>query len=139
MIRMYKNIIKPGQLDFTNVRTNPVKERINLVTIENMSIPERDNVPAWGNADFDELVDRIVQARKDRRPVIWSMGAHVIKNGLSRYIIEFIKEVSLHMFPAMEPGVYMTLNWHSTGGLQRMFQRLLKTVLLVCGRKQAGG
>ena len=45
----------------------------------------------WGGKDFDELIERIIIARKNRRPVIWSMGAHVIKNGLSRYIIELIK------------------------------------------------
>lgn len=83
-----KNVLIPGQLDFANIKTYPVKERINLVTIENMAKPGADEVPEWGSAEFDELVERIVRARKNRRPVIWSMGAHVIKNGLSRYIIE---------------------------------------------------
>jgi hypothetical protein len=86
-----KNVLINGQLDFSNIKTYPVKERINLVTIENMLNPETDEVPNWGNSDFDELIDRIVMARKNRRPVIWSMGAHVIKNSMSRYIIELIK------------------------------------------------
>ena len=86
-----KNVTKKGQLDFSNIKTYSVKERINLVTIENIARPGIDEIPEWGNADFDELVDRIVEARKNGRPVIWSMGAHVIKNGLSRYIIELVK------------------------------------------------
>lgn len=86
-----KNVLIPGQLDFSNIRTYPVKERTNLVTIGNMAKAGVDPVPEWGSADFDELIDRIVQARKNGRPVIWSMGAHVIKNGLSRYIIELVQ------------------------------------------------
>lgn len=86
-----ENVKTPGQLGFTHIKTFSVKGRTNLVTIENMANPGVDEVPEWGNSDFDELIDRIIQARKDGKPVIWSMGAHVIKNGLSRYVIELIK------------------------------------------------
>jgi hypothetical protein len=89
-----KNVRISGQLDFSNIRTYHVKERINLVTIENIAKPWEDEVPEWpewGDKDFEELVDRIILARINRRPVILSMGAHVIKSGLSRYVIELIK------------------------------------------------
>jgi len=85
-----KNANVKDQLDFANIKTYPVKDRINLVTVENIARPEVDDVPDWGNSDFDELIDRIVLARKNRRPVILSMGAHVIKTGMSRYLIELI-------------------------------------------------
>ena len=84
------NIRIEGQLDFSNIKTYSVKERKNLVTIENMA-SLNDAVKDWGDAEFDSLIDRIVLARTNRRPVIWSMGAHVIKNGMSRYIIDLIK------------------------------------------------
>jgi len=87
-----KNVKIAGQLDLSSITTYSVKNRHNLVTIENMAKPGEDQVPDWGNADFDELVDRILAARKNDRPVIWSMGAHVIKNGMSRYIIELMKK-----------------------------------------------
>lgn len=87
-----RNLKIPGQLDFSHIKTYSVKDRKNLVTIDNMSKPDADGVPLWGNGEFDELVCRIIEARKNRRPVIWSMGAHVIKNGLSRYIIELVKK-----------------------------------------------
>lgn len=86
-----KNVKIKGQLDFADIRTYSVKDRHNLVTIENMSQPGIDEVLEWGNKDFEELVDRILEARSNERPVIWSMGAHVIKNGMSRYIIELVK------------------------------------------------
>lgn len=87
-----KNVIIPGQLDFSNIKTYPVKQRTNLVTIENMARPGENDETGWGSPEFDELIDRILQARENGRPVIWSMGAHVIKNGMSRYIIELIKK-----------------------------------------------
>ncbi len=86
-----KNVKIKGQLDFSNIKTYSVRHRRNLVTIDNLLDPISSPVPEWEDKDFDELISRIVEARKNNRPVIWSMGAHVIKNGLSRYIIELIK------------------------------------------------
>ena len=88
---MDKIAMRECMLDFSGIRTYPVKERHNLVTIDNMRRPETDSVEPWGNDDFDELVERIVIARKNDKPVILSMGAHVIKNRLSAYLIDMIK------------------------------------------------
>jgi hypothetical protein len=85
------NVRIPGQLDFAQIRTYPVQSRTNLVTIENLARPGLDQVPDWGDDDFADLVDAIVTARIGRRPVIWSMGAHVVKCGMSRYLIELIE------------------------------------------------
>jgi hypothetical protein len=78
-------------VDFSKIKTYSVAQRKNLVTIENMARPDADAVEEWGDADFDLLVSDIIKARGNGRPVIFSMGAHVIKNGLSRYLIEMIK------------------------------------------------
>jgi hypothetical protein len=78
-------------INFGNITTYSVKGRKNLVTIENMASPGVDSVPEWGDKDFDELISRISNARKNQRPVILFMGAHVIKNGLSRYLIDLVK------------------------------------------------
>jgi len=37
------------------------------------------------------IAQRIVEARRTGRAVIWMMGAHVIKNGLSRYVIDLME------------------------------------------------
>ncbi len=88
---MDENIKIAGQLDFSKIRTFPVKDRYNLVTIDNMRRPGFDAVTPWDHPDFNELVERIILARRNNRPVILSMGAHVIKNRLSGYLIELIK------------------------------------------------
>ena len=74
-----RNVRIPGQLDFNNIKTYPVKERKNLVTTENMACPGRDEIPEWGDSDFDELIERIIMARKADRPVIWSSGCACYK------------------------------------------------------------
>lgn len=80
------------QLDFSKITTYSVTIRHNLVTIENIHRPGITPIPEWKNDDFDQLIERIKTARQNNRPVIWSMGAHVIKNGLSRYMIELVKQ-----------------------------------------------
>ena len=80
------------QLVFDNIRTYDANIRRNLVTVENMAIPGVTPHESFEHPDFDVLVERIVEARKNGRPVIWSMGAHVIKNHLSRYLIQMIKD-----------------------------------------------
>ena len=79
------------QLDFSGIKTYSALQRRNLVTVEGLMTPgvtAHENFEAEG---FGELVERIARARKNGRPVIWSMGAHVIKNNLSRYVIALIK------------------------------------------------
>lgn len=44
------------------------------------------------SSDLPVLADRIHQARKQQKPVILMMGAHVIKRGLSRYVIELMRK-----------------------------------------------
>ncbi|MBQ3141759.1 MAG: hypothetical protein IJC25_07345 [Clostridia bacterium] len=62
------------------------------VTVQGLSVPGVTPHEAYCHPDFEQLVARIVKARKNGRPVILSMGAHVIKNHLSRYLIALMKE-----------------------------------------------
>ena len=78
-------------VDFSKITTYPVAGRHNLVTIDQLPDPDRCDVPAWDQPDFDKLVDAILAARAAGRPVIWFMGAHVIKNHLSRHVIALMK------------------------------------------------
>ncbi|MBQ5973129.1 MAG: hypothetical protein IJL69_02920 [Oscillospiraceae bacterium] len=86
-----KNVKIPGQLDFSNIRTWSVKDRVNLVRIDNLFNLD-DEFPPYDNPDFDELVSRILAAKACGASVIFSFGAHVIKNNLSRFVIALIKE-----------------------------------------------
>ncbi len=83
--------MKYKALDFKNIKTWSVKNRRDLVRIDNLLTPDKDPVSGWENPDFDDVILKIKEARKNGRPVIFSMGAHVIKNRLSRYIINMMK------------------------------------------------
>jgi len=80
------------QLDFSGIQTYSAEERTNLVRIDNLKRPGIYEVPEWGSEDFNTLVSRIQRARADGHEVILSMGAHVIKCGLSPYLIALMKD-----------------------------------------------
>jgi len=85
------SVAKNKRLSFDKIRTYPAKDRVNLVTVDKLLTPGLSPIPRWDAPGFDALVERILSARRNSRPVILSMGAHVIKNHLSRYIIELIQ------------------------------------------------
>ena len=80
------------ELDLSGIRTYSAWQRTNLVRIDNLKRPGEYRVPAWENEDFDCLVEKVRAARREGREVILSMGAHVIKCGLSPYLIALMKE-----------------------------------------------
>lgn len=79
-------------LDYSGMKTYDANNRTNLVRIDNLKRPGVYEVPEWGNADFDELIARIKKAKTDGAQIIFSMGAHVIKCGLSPYLIRLMQE-----------------------------------------------
>ena len=83
---------KSMTLDFSGIHTYSAEKRNNLVRIDNLKRPGEYQAPEWGNADFDELVGRIRRAKEEGREIILSMGAHVVKCGLSPYLIALMRE-----------------------------------------------
>lgn len=78
------------ELSLSGITTRSVYSRTNLVRIDNLLTPG-DAFESFMQPGMDDLVDRMIIARRKGRPVIWSLGAHVIKSGLSRYLIALIK------------------------------------------------
>ncbi len=74
-------------VDLRSITTYQLGERKNLVKTSEMPSPDAPP-PAFASADLAEVCQRIVEARRHGRPVIWMMGAHVIKCGLSRIVID---------------------------------------------------
>ena len=80
------------QLDISGVKTYTAHDRVNLVRIDNLKRPGEYIAPKWGNEDFETLVERIKAAKDGGHEIIFSMGAHVIKCGLSPYLIALMRE-----------------------------------------------
>jgi len=65
-------------------------ERQNLVQLGDCPRPGV-TPPAWRHADLEPLAQAIVAARDRDRPVILMMGAHVIKQGMSRFLVDLME------------------------------------------------
>lgn len=78
-------------VDFSAIKTYSAFGRVNLVKLEDLIEPRADAPCELDDPDFLALARRIAAARRKNRPVILSMGAHVIKGGLSRCLIELMR------------------------------------------------
>ena len=79
------------ELDVSGIKTNSAFHRHNLVRIDNLKNPDAYKA-VFEEEGFEQLADSILIARAKGRPVIWSQGAHVIKCGLSRYLIRLMEK-----------------------------------------------
>ncbi|MEN8192560.1 MAG: hypothetical protein ABFS12_07060 [Bacteroidota bacterium] len=83
------------QFDRTKLNVKPLSERYNKVNIENDHIPvdkELSNDSPVFNKIVGETIERIHKARKNNKPVILTMGAHTIKNGMAPTIIKLMED-----------------------------------------------
>jgi len=88
--------------DLTKVRTISVAERQSKVEVDLLAKPLSKGASFsefWRSLphilaakELREVVDAVVQARRNNRPVIVLFGAHVIKVGLSPIVIQLVRE-----------------------------------------------
>lgn len=77
-------------VDLSKVKTYPLPQRASRVALENL-VRISDRVPEFDHPEFPEVVERIAAARQAGRSVIWMIGAHVIKRGLSPILIDLLE------------------------------------------------
>jgi len=102
------------ELDPSKIKTYSLRERSSKVSLVDCSTPHRKNgsfkdffssLPnILASQNLKEVVAAVVQARKDRRPVMLGMGAHAIKVGLNPVIIDL-----------MERGIITSLSMNGAG------------------------
>jgi hypothetical protein len=86
--------------DLSGVVSYPLASRPSKVGIADLGRPYRkgDGIAGWldtlpsllAAADFKAVVAAICEARARERPIIWGIGAHVIKVGLSPILIDLM-------------------------------------------------
>ena len=78
---------------FTRSRLSilPLDQRIHDLKLDDFVLPLNAPVPAFDDPNLPELARRIAAARRNDRPVILMMGAHVIRKGMSRLIIDLME------------------------------------------------
>lgn len=78
------------EFDRSRLRIRPLGERKNRVLLAD--VRELDApVPAFHDAELDEVAARVVAARRTGREVVLMMGAHPLRRGNSRYFIDLME------------------------------------------------
>ena len=83
-------------IDLSEVSTYPLAERRNLVHLSDL-LNRDDPAPVFPPAHAVDLqalnavADAVITARQVGASVMWMMGAHVIKSGLSRLVIDLLE------------------------------------------------
>ncbi|MGQ9592959.1 MAG: hypothetical protein ACUVXH_00365 [Anaerolineae bacterium] len=78
------------EFDRSKLRLKPLAERVHDMTLADL-LPLDAPVPPLDDPNLDRVAERVVQARQAGAPVVWMMGAHVIKRGLSRFVIALME------------------------------------------------
>ena len=78
-------------LDFSKIKTISIKERKNKVKLDNLIKPENSEV-LINSKEINELSDKIVISHKNKKQIIFMIGAHVIKVGMSLLVIDLMKK-----------------------------------------------
>lgn len=78
-------------LDFTKIKTIPIKQRKNKVSLRDLVRPENSKV-MMDSIELNDLVYRTINASVRNKQIIVMMGAHVIKTGMSLLIIDLMKK-----------------------------------------------
>jgi len=88
-------------LDLTGVTTYPLASRVSKVTVEDFGRPHKrgarlaaftQSLPKILAADqLRAVAENLVRGRTRNRPLIWGMGAHVLKVGLAPIVIDLME------------------------------------------------
>jgi len=88
-------------IDLAEVRTYPLSSRASKVTVDNFARPItaasslRDYLRSFPNIlavqSIREIAARMRRAREIGKPIVWGIGGHVIKTGLSPIIIDLME------------------------------------------------
>lgn len=76
--------------DRSRLRVRPLAERTHDLTLASF-LHLNDPIDALDDPALPQLAARIVAARRAGAPVVLMMGAHVVRSGVSRYIIDLME------------------------------------------------
>ncbi|MBM4412446.1 MAG: hypothetical protein FJ040_03225 [Chloroflexi bacterium] len=78
------------RFDRSQLRILPLSQRVHDMALDYV-LPLTPPVEPYTNDKLTSVCEAIVAARANRRPVILIMGAHVIKQGASRFVIDLME------------------------------------------------
>ena len=84
-------MFQPKKMDLTKTQTFSAAQRHNLVRIDTLRTPGEQNDDLFSSEEFEILIEKLKKARNSGKTISCFIGAHVIKCGLSRYLIWMMK------------------------------------------------
>ena len=78
------------KLNRSQLKILPLSQREHKMTVADVYSLDAET-PPYENENLPVIADRIVQAYREGRQVIWMMGAHVMRRGNSRFIINLME------------------------------------------------
>lgn len=78
-------------VDFKKIKTIPISKRENKVSIKDFAKPKSKFTPPQDKS-LEELAEEVIKSYRNHKKVVAMMGAHVVKCGLSLYVIELMKK-----------------------------------------------
>jgi hypothetical protein len=89
------------EFDLSRVRTYPLDSRPSKVGVAQFAKPHRKGAgvaslidslpPLLAGGDFKRIVEAVARAHRDGRAIVWGIGAHVLKTGLSPILIDLME------------------------------------------------
>lgn len=79
-----------SQLNRKHLRILPLSKRQHKMRVEDIYTLDA-TISSYDNDQLVIVADRITQAKQNSKQVIWMMGAHVMRRGNSRYIIDLME------------------------------------------------
>jgi len=89
------------EFDLSGIKTYPLRSRQSKVSLAQFATPHKPGSGISGlmkslpgllaAKDFKDVVDAIVAAKRANRAIIWGLGAHVLKTGLSPILVDLME------------------------------------------------
>lgn len=89
------------EFDLSGVKTYPLRSRQSKVGLAQFATPYKagsgvtgllSSLPALlGAKDFTDVVGAITKAKRDDKAIVWGLGAHVLKTGLSPVLVDLME------------------------------------------------
>jgi hypothetical protein len=114
------------RFDRKRLKLRPLAERAHDMTAAEI-LPLDAETPSFEHPDLPELVERIAAARRRGGEVILLMGAHVIRKGVSRFLIDLMERGAITCLGMNGAGVIHDYELALIGATTESVARYIKT------------
>ena len=83
------------QFDRNKLKMQPLSNRRHTYALQRIYRLD-DAVPDFEHPLLDKVAERVANAYLNDKQIIWMQGAHIIRQGNSRYIIDLLDSLTKH-------------------------------------------